>query len=363
MNFIGYHSLLKHLKFESSEQNLKCWTKLKSFPLGGIYAPTAISHNQFVVAPNKTVNKLFSADKLYQYNSNSDKKWNEYIKYPNHLVWSTDHCIAFDAEKQLLYVHNRQANMLLFDIKSQQSKVFTIKSKFDVRNAYTNASVVIINNTFHLIGGMRNTKHITFNNKLKTFSSHLHYFKDFQTGFYGHCLAHIKRKNMEILLLFGGTAAYDAKSLDCIYKYDVLKMMWSKVETKLPKKLSFISCVVPQNQKYVILFGGVENEYNYADSIYVYDIDNNKILESKIKCPNKQNTFGAVIQSDFSNIQTELLIEGYLRNVFEVKNYPMDIVSVVKLLFNAEYVHLTQVNKGTHWKILVADLISKASAI
>eukprot|EP01084_Bolivina_argentea_P181832 313987_1 len=356
---INYHALLERLQLESSKENTLLWSKLKSFPLGGVKNPIVINHKEFIVAPNKS--PKFNINALYKYTGGIENKWNEYIKYPSDLPLTSDHVLAFDDEKQLLYVHNRQAYILLFDIKSQECKSLKINHMFDVRNAYTNSTGIIINNEFNIIGGMRNKSHITFNNKLRTFSSHKYIFNAFQTGFYSHGSVCVKRKNMEVVLLFGGMDAMNSKGVDTIYKYDIIKKKWSKEKITLPNKLSQISCVLTQNKKYVILFGGVVDEYLYTDDIYIYDIDNNRILKSRVNCPNKQHRYGSVILSDYSNIQSQLLICGYLRQVFKINNFPLDVVSVIKLLFNAEYVHLIQCNKGTHWKILVAEIISNAT--
>lgn len=360
---ITYHSLLRRLKLESSEENTQLWTKLKSFPLGGIKDPIAINHNEFVVAPNKS--PKFNINALYKFTGSDINKWNEYIKYPDNIALTSDHNLAFDEEKQILYIHNRQAHILIFNIPKKECIAKKINFRYDVRNSYVNATGIIINNKFNIIGGMRNTLHIEYNEKLSIFSSGKYMFNDFQTGFYGQSAIRIKKgKNTDFILLFGGTDAYKSQSINTIYKYDILNKKWIKLnDISLPNRVSFVSSVLTQNKKYVILFGGIYDEYDYTDLIYIYDIDKNKIFESRIKCPNKQHRYGAVILSDLSIKQAQLLICGYLKINFKIINFPIDIVSVIKLLYNKEYVHLIQNNKGSHWKILVSDLVSNCKPI
>ena len=135
---------------------------------------------------------------------------------------------------------------------------------------------------------------------------------------------------------------------------------WSRLEAKLPRPLSFVSCAVTQDKKCVILVGGVEGEFAYTDSIFVFDVDGGRVLRSAVKCPNKQHRFGAVILSQWSSTQAQHLISGYLRQSVGVTDCAMDVVSVIVLLLNAEYAHVVQCNKGHHWRILVADLIASA---
>ena len=42
---------------------------------------------------------------------------------------------------------------------------------------------------------------------------------------------------------------------------------------------------------------------------------------------------------------------------------PLDIVWVIQLLLNREYLHLIQSDRGSHWRILVADIVSNAVLI
>eukprot|EP01083_Nonionella_stella_P113961 336453_1 len=366
---IEYHSRLQILSQESSKENTKQWTKLKPFnitlPVG---CPISISKNEFVVAPEKLHSNIYG---LYKYKSNEDPKqgkWEKegFIEYP--LDVTKDHTLALDKENNVLYIQNRANYVMQFDLNTRTATAVKANKKYNVLNTYVFASAVFINGAFNVIGGSRSNFHMVWNNEIETFSSmgcNRYRFKEFETGFYGHTVVYIgkARQNKNILLLFGGVDAINGERLDTIFRFDGNDKKWNRLELTLPKKLAFIASVVTQNERYVILCGGEIGAETHTDAIYVYDIDKNELLQSRIKCPNARSKYGAAILSDYTPIEAQTLVSGYLRQCLKIKDFPLDIVWVIKLLINREYLHLLQSDRGTHWRIDIADIISNITPL
>eukprot|EP01084_Bolivina_argentea_P107832 192768_1 len=87
------------------------------------------------------------------------------------------------------------------------------------------------------------------------------------------------------LLLFGGYDWDNRDYVDYILEFNMNTKQWNKLSVSLPIQMDRICCTMAINNKYVLLFGGRDNNWNKLDDIYIYSLKYKTIKESKIKCP------------------------------------------------------------------------------
>merc|ERR1712079_883104 len=99
------------------------------------------------------------------------------------------------------------------------------------------------------------------------------------------------------------------------------------------------------DEKYIIIFGGWNEDmymYGVDDSILVYDLEQNIILKSNIKCPLK----GEIKAVSLASNGNELAVYGFLRREYEkeemkeVRNLPDGIIQLMVQWYSISDVHL-----------------------
>ena len=220
------------------------------------------------------------------------------------------------------------------------------------------AQGTVIDNQYHVIGGYNavgNCKHLKYNEKANNFEV-LHDLSDISdlNSIHDHRLMIIKHK----ILIFGGSNGGNV-SLDNIYEYDKLNDEWSILKVKLPKRLESLGCTKILNDKYVVLFGGIDTYYCRHDDIWIYSIRDQTFQKSCIRCP------GEDIYQAFTvnNRQRDKKIAfGYARVTWKECNIsdhlfpPEYLIRIMHKYYLNEFVHLFD-SDDEHWRIDVFDII------
>ena len=160
-----------------------------------------------------------------------------------------------------------------------------------------------------------------------------------------------KKKKVLILRSEEGFDRYISAKL-----YDNDKDKWTTELVKFPTDIRNWSCVAVNNDNYVIMAGGNERKSNDTNEIFVLDLNEMVIMKSNVKCPKMGRFDGMVMSGDF-----RWLVYGYLR---DEERFVGDVVEIVVGYFDLtdfcgmEYLHLVS-EKGMHWKILVAKILSE----
>ena len=147
-------------------------------------------------------------------------------------------------------------------------------------------------------------------------------------GNQSHGLVYIKSRKQ--LILFGGL---DFKKFNNeIWICSLLpnnQYKWIKLDLKLPHKMHSFGYIITNDDKYIIIFGGVaiiSNGTELCDMIYIWDLNNMKFYESNLKCPIR-GKFNAVIINEKENDIEET---AHLMLGFSGKHWKMSINKILK---------------------------------
>ena len=214
------------------------------------------------------------------------------------------------------------------------------------------ASAAVINGSLHVIGGDLSNKHYIYIPKEQRFDI-VHTFVEFPEGFSSHKVVHLKSKN--VLLLLGGYDDTARRPVDTVYRYDITKNVWTKLETKIPGRFYRFGVAVSMDEQYVCLFGFCTLSKNGV--IYVLDVKTMVFHKPNMECPSAWHEVVAVTVVDKE--ASDYLVIGYLRGL--CKEYgielPMDIMREMELWYGEEYIHVIAEN-GNHWKIKFNDILN-----
>eukprot|EP01084_Bolivina_argentea_P136681 240712_1 len=303
---------------------------------------------------------------LYRYDFDNNS-WNKYkfiTELPKYFEYYVYNAMAavLDINTKTLYILNGRGLMAYLQVTDNQTNSWNI-TKLSQFHQGSSSQCVMIKNEVHLIGGFSNNKHLKYNVELNQFNT-IHVFKDFENGFSPQ-LVSINNN----VFIFGGEGWN--KSLDTIFHYNIEQNKWNKLNVKMPKPLSSFGCTSAINNKYVLIFGGdctkCDFSYSasvpiqYSDEIYVFSLLNKTFTKSKIACPQK-GTFVAMAINDKTH--DEMAVCGYIRLQWKLSNIPDHYFPPVYLLeimhsyYLTEFVHLFDCETGKHWRMNTLDIVS-----
>ena len=146
--------------------------------------------------------------------------------------------------------------------------------------------------------------------------------------------------------------------------------IWTKSLYIVPglRCYSLAASVTVKNEKYIIFFG--KNGGNSND-IMIWDRNQQKLLQSKIKCP-MSGRFNATLVYDDN--RDELLTFGFINECFrssafeDIRKLPHYLIQLIRRRISIEYVHLlfhrhragagVKCPENNHWKINVDHLLA-----
>eukprot|EP01084_Bolivina_argentea_P299044 515448_1 len=291
------------------------------------------------------------ANKLVAYNIDNHK-WTDFIEYPPEF-----HCVcpvmALDDSKQKLFIYGEESFMIV-DMKTKDIKIMIGVDSVGGRNS----SAVLAHDKFHIFGGGRGEdKHYIFNEGNKKMDV-IHQFAGvFDGGFSFQQTIYLPQK--DVIFLIGGFGDCTCDSSDEIYYYD--HKSWKLFDLKLPVGLDAFGCVVTRNEKYIILFGGDDTFGHMRDIIIIIDLENMTIHESSVRCPlNAQ--FDAVLVD--CSIRNQILVNGYVRWCWTLSGCKdigclcVDVINLIVMWYNEEYVYLKEKYNTRHWKIQLTKILA-----
>ena len=275
--------------------------------------------------------------------------------------WST--IVEFTSTGNPMLSYNSQTQQIFFYVNGIFS-IYNLNNNKDNKimnqnvdlNVYNN-SFLVVNNDIHLIGGYTNKDHMIWDDKKKQFESQ-YTFNHLQLCLEHAGFIHIASRNM--LLLMGGYDAGCVKYLDDIWRYSLDQKRWEKLPHKLPMKCQSSAFVITLDEKYIIMFGGIQEGQPPTKDIYIMDVDTFQFNKSKIECPDdgKANyfskMFNAVIVSNRKKV--DLVIYGFIKDCWRDKSFqhvaypPDDVMEMVKLWYTVDDIHLMSRNL-CHWNI------------
>ena len=245
--------------------------------------------------------------------------------------------------------------MVIMDIGSMG---FKYQLQINLYKYLYGARAIMINNEFHVIGGSPNPrrKHLKWNDASSKFEI-LHDSKNCNVEAHAGL---IKVKNK--VLTFGGEVCrlsnYDYIELNDINEYDIIGDKWSQSTIKMPIGMcSFGFCKALHGQ-YVILLGGKSSD-GITDKIWSYNVKNETIRESSIKCPEAMPYQAFTINYKGRDLMT---VSGYIRRewrISQIDDYlfpPEYLIRIMTNYYLNEEIHLVCA-ENSHWKINVTDII------
>merc|ERR1712032_240378 len=152
---------------------------------------------------------------------------------------------------------------------------------------------------------------------------------------------------------------------DKIREYDIKKDEWIVLDAIMPlKSCNLFGYIITRNDQYLIIFGGNDEMINGYDTIYIMDINTKSFALSNLKCP-VSGQFRAFLVDNYS--MTDIIVDGYLRRCWQsdifknVGSLPNELINLIYNFYSQEFVHLMQIGKGNHWKILLNDILNTES--
>ncbi len=319
---------------------LKDWVQITTFTKSYFMSVGMIKIN------NNEYARLGKDGFLYKYNINKDewKKWIVGTKNkPLHQC-----TIAYDKIQKMLYIYSDTNKTLTkIDTSSNLTKTWS-----DLPDIGYGAHGIILNGQFNIIGGSKNNNHFVWDNQINKFI-HIHRFADYKQ-FIWSSFIHLESK--QSVLFFGGV-----KISKSPYLYNINQEKWSKLSCIIPKPLYHLGCTTSRNERFVILFGGIDANNRRQNDIYLLDIKTMLFTLSNIICADK----GKTAAINMNNIeQEELICFGFIRKIFKqhtFKNLSFPYFYLIKIIvsyYNNEWIYLMNTSTGNHWKIALDRIIT-----
>eukprot|EP01083_Nonionella_stella_P118650 354290_1 len=211
---------------------------------------------------------------------------------------------------------------------------------------------VIPNNQLHLI--TNNNEHYVWSADLNQFllrtTLHVQEFN------HVHGIVHIKRK--QCLYLFADLIYSYSLSDDTgeWYPLDALSFLSFNIYDNIELTYDVISVC---EDRFVVLF--------CAETIYVFDVDNNVFWESSVQYPQPLLPLERLKVSLIEDAHASpLLVLGYVRSMIGIESVPTEITHLIGLMFGpdhsyvylAEYCGDVQLDGNRQWLIDVSDIVA-----
>ena len=260
------------------------------------------------------------------------------------------HKFVFDAAHNFLYykagdLHHGSYGWFVFNVQTQKStKIYNSTNKCNL-----DAKGIIIDNRLHLIGALEGVHHSyePFTKEYKNVSD---------INFPSYTKTAIKSSNGLKVYLF------DECGIENVWQYSVPVNKWYSTSISLPTALCNFAAVSVKNDKFIIIFGGVlqiESKGNIND-IYVVNMETEKLVKCKIKCPVKGSVKVAVGNDKYKQ---ELITSGFVRNLWKNKQFsdnmrypPVYLIKLIQSYDQQDEVYLFWRHLG--WRMSVDDILN-----
>eukprot|EP01084_Bolivina_argentea_P054768 100428_1 len=335
--------------------------------------PIKISPNKFLFLSSKRANSCNddSLVVLYCYNALKNK-WSVQATFKKKECLSMhQNSFAFNPETNEIFginCSNNQQKLIKINLINNSIEIIDLTSILHNLYVYKldRPSCTFINNQYHIIGGKNSNKHYILDNKTNipifkwTFDDSM--LKD--PG-----LIYLESK--QILYSFGGVTniynnGYTQDQSNYIYKCVPSanhKLLWRKLNVKMPYEASNFGIVSCKHDKYILLFN--TGQRRYRRDIFIFDVEKEIFTKSLVECPvSTVFNIETFIPTDFS-YKMNILLCGYfhLNTERSCEFLPQDIINLV-IIFNgtdSDFIHILSHN--AHWKLNIDYILNNTEKI
>ncbi|MCP4990088.1 MAG: hypothetical protein GY928_29805, partial [Colwellia sp.] len=214
---------------------------------------------------------------------------------------------ALDIKNQIIYtvVFNKVKQI---DLNNNTLLTHNVENDHGIK---WHSKIIVLNNSLYVLGGDENSI-LKWDSNKKIWTKVTDMFNEGKLANFG--LVYLKKTNS--LLLFGGFDYTNNQDSDSILEFELSTNKWNKLSVTLPKKMDSAHCLMAMNNKYVLIFGGYDNDGNgWSDNIFIFCIKNKTIKKSNIKCPSK-GIFSGVTVGDKE--KDKKAVFGYVRKEWKL---------------------------------------------
>ena len=358
------HQTQNEISDIKNENEVKCeWAKLSSVPKPGIYG-----FKKIAFVDNDGELRVIYASTIYKYDANlnewSQKSYKIRLSAEANIYDKVSNCIyRYNVDYPDIWEQGEILNDIgKLNLKTEEINTYPIcHNNGQQGNIPPNLVAIKVGRFHHLIGPTFNGgKHMIWDeNKKSDELEILHDFADvpLARGVY------LKSKNE--ILVFGGIA--DRTCFDTVWRYCINENKWYTLECVIPKAIEGFGCVMTDDERYVITFGGYAKgidadgtEYEGAvDDIFVYDVTLMQWKVCRLKCPRTGFIIAVIVPGDDANILVMHAFIRFMCDGIEVKENPMDILKLVQTMYSDnDMVHLFKEELYTnHFAIKLEDIL------
>ena len=148
---------------------------------------------------------------------------------------------------------------------------------------------------------------------------------------------------------------------DHVHQYNINSNKWSKLQSKMPKKLEFIVSTSVLNGQFVLIFGGSECDGTRQDDIYIYSVNDESFKLSNVKCPESGHYQAMSIKDKQKDNVTTF---GFIRSEWSkcmMSDHlfpPQYLIQIICGYYAEEFVHLFNIHSSKHYKMDVFYIIN-----
>eukprot|EP01083_Nonionella_stella_P171794 587682_1 len=369
----------------ASEEHSLHWTVLKSleYDFGG-----ALSIKNEIVTIRACQDYVMEG--LIKYNALNDT-WTNWIRYPYTIgnLKKTTFSLDHGSNNNMLYTLATTSTdpdtycWIKIDLHKESCEIFPYK-RDTVHNTFgsvdTNSSLLAIDNTVHIFGGVCSPNHLIMNTRNGIVSDYrllqqffdinkFHKQYDLIQGYNGFGTIYLKSKKK--ILLLGGMLVLGRDSVDSvgvvpivdIFEYSLITKQYKRSDIKLPKPMydTGMCCTITTDERYVFIFNDKKFKFpKTGEDIYILDTHLMKFLQcysqtpvilSGFQMPRTEKSCACII-TDHYDPKISLLITGYCRRY----NVSHEIIGLLTLFYCQEYIHFIT-RAGEHWKIKLQKIL------
>ncbi len=328
------------------------WKTLNNVPVENISftfkVPNGNQHSELFVIIHK------KGTYYYDFNNNI---WNKCtfinkleLSFHKHINYEFV-CSTIDSINKKLYFWNGISKLAIVTLDKKKKNNWKI---FKLCFLGTKTQSVLINNKLCFIGGSDGNHYLQYNAQFEKFKIKYN-FNDIFMGFCEHSIISLNT----YIFVFGGFHAATYSILDTIYQYNNNNHIWNKLNIKMPKSLFSFGCTTDSTNKYILIFGGIDNTLQECNDIYIFSIFTYSFIKSNLYCPIKGQFYANTIINKKLN---KIIVDGYIHKKWklnEITNYnspPIFLLNIVILYYSIEYVHLINKCNGQHWNIDIFNI-------
>ena len=328
---------------------------------------TMLNDHEFIVASESPIctheNKTKPGIQKYNLHQN---EWNEIITYSDSFKIVNPRLVSDIKTNKLYlfgneYINSGKSEIVTIDMKTK--KVLTKRT--EIKTIHMGATNV--NGIIHLIGGDKNSEHVTWNADNDE-TKQIHDFAAEFKEMFGACFVYVPSKGV-ILLIGGFDRGYAGDQAAVgIWRFDIKLNKWENVIKGEDFTFYNVSATLSSNENYVIIGGGYSN-YMPSDKMFVFNIKDEtdyKLNKCGIQCPS--GGLHNIVRT--GGIKDELLVIGWIKELFKTLEFkelalpPMYILQLIVVRYNEEEIHwvaraMKNVNVDTtHYAIKLKHVLS-----